>query len=120
MPRIKSGRKIEFIFTPFLHSPGAIATYDPKTKSLFTSDIFSGKYEDWSLFADDDYLSPMSIFHQKYMPNNAALRSCMNTLEKMEIERLIPQHGAILEGDKVYLAIQHLKDLPCGIDLMEL
>ncbi|MCK5688585.1 MBL fold metallo-hydrolase, partial [Myxococcota bacterium] len=48
---LKSGRKLEFIFVPFLHSPGAIVTYDTETKSLFTGDIFGTKGDDWSLFA---------------------------------------------------------------------
>ncbi len=115
---LKSGRVLEFIFTPYLHSPGAIATYDPKTKSLFTSDIFAAIDRKWTLFAEGDFLSPMDAFHQVYMPNNAVLKKCMERFEKMEIDRLIPQHGSILEGDDVHTAIQHLKHLPCGTDLM--
>ncbi len=115
---LKSGRVLEFVFTPYLHSPGAIATYDPKTKSLFTSDIFAAIDRNWTLFAEDDFLSPMDVFHQQYMPNNAVLKKCMEKLEEMDIDRLIPQHGSILEGDDVHTAIQHLKHLPCGTDLM--
>lgn len=37
---LQSGRVLEFIPTPFLHAPGAIATYDVKTRTLFTSDLF--------------------------------------------------------------------------------
>jgi flavorubredoxin len=43
---LKSGRVLQFIFTPYLHSPGAIVTYDAKTRSLFTSDIFGAVSQD--------------------------------------------------------------------------
>ena len=56
---LKSGRVLEFLFTPYLHSPGAIVTYDRETRSLFTSDIFGAINEDWSLFASGDYLQAM-------------------------------------------------------------
>jgi flavorubredoxin len=116
---LKSGRVLEFLFTPFLHSPGAIATYDTKTRSLFTSDIFAAVSKNWSLFPTGDFLGPMDTFHQLYMPSNSVLRACMERLEKMDIERILPQHGSVLEGKDVQIAIQHLKELPCGIDLID-
>jgi flavorubredoxin len=45
---LKSGRRLEFLFTPYLHSPGAIVTYDIATRSLFTSDIFAAISQDWA------------------------------------------------------------------------
>ena len=94
---LKSGRKIEFIFTPYLHSPGAIATYDTKSRSLFSSDIFAAISQDWSLFAEGDFLSPMEPFHQNYMPSNKILKHCLEQLETMDIDRILRQHGSILE-----------------------
>lgn len=114
---LQSGRELEFIFTPYLHSPGAIATYDRKTRSLFTSDIFAAVSRDWSLFARGDFLSPMDLFHQQYMPSNAILRSGLERFDGYAIDRLLPQHGSVLEGDDIARAIEHLKSLPCGIDL---
>jgi len=116
---LKSGRELQFIPTPYLHSPGAIVTYDVSTKSLFTSDIFAALSQDWSLFAVDDYLSAMDPFHQHYMPSNRILKHCMEKFEKMDIQRVLPQHGSILEGGQIEKAINHLKLLPCGIDLMD-
>ena len=117
---LKSGRVLEFIFTPYLHSPGAIATYDPSTRSLFSSDIFGAISQNWSLFVEGrDFLSPMEPFHQHYMPSNRILKHCMERFEKLELDRILPQHGSILEGRDVDRAIEHLKQLPCGIDLIE-
>ncbi|RDH82142.1 MAG: hypothetical protein DIZ78_17150 [endosymbiont of Escarpia spicata] len=116
---LKSGRRLEFLFTPYLHSPGAIVTYDTKTRSLFTSDIFAAISQDWSLFAEGDFLSPMVPFHQNYMPSNQILKHCMERFEKMDLDRILPQHGSILEGRDIQRAIDHLKALPCGIDLID-
>ncbi len=115
---LKSGRVLEFLFTPYLHSPGAIVTYDHKTKSLFSGDIFGAVSKDWHLFASDcdNYLSPMDIFHQLYMPSNRILKAFLERLEKYEIDRILPQHGSVLEGENVHTAIEHLKNIPCGID----
>ncbi len=116
---LKSGRQLEFLFVPYLHSPGAIMTYDPKTRSLFTGDVFGAISTDWSLFADKNFLEPMKAFHQIYMPSHRVLTQCMERLETMEIDRILPQHGSVLEGEKVKIAIQFLKGLPCGVDCLE-
>ncbi len=115
---LASGREIQFLPTPYLHSPGSIATYDTKSKSLFTSDIFAAMSSNWTLFAEGDFLSPMKEFHQTYMPGNQVLRPCMERFEKMDIDKILPQHGSVLEGADIGKAINYLKTLPCGIDLM--
>jgi flavorubredoxin len=112
-----SGRILDFIFTPYLHSPGAIMTYDSRSKTLFSSDVFGAVSDNWSLFAGENFLEPMGIFHREYMPSNSVLRNCMEKLEKLEIARILPQHGSVIEGDQVHTAINYLKNLPCGIDL---
>lgn len=116
---LKSGRILEFLFVPFLHSPGAIVTYDPKTKSLFTGDIFGAISDDWDIFAGKNFPENMTSFHQAYMPANKHLRQAMERFEKMDIERILPQHGSVIEGAQVQEAINFLKELPCGLDLIE-
>lgn len=111
------GRTLEFLFTPYLHSPGAIMTYDAMSRSLFTSDVFGAISNNWALFASADNLESMKAWHQAYMPSNSLLKNCMNRLESMEIDRLLPQHGSIFEESNVTLAIDYLKQLPCGLDL---
>ena len=53
------------------------------------------------------------------MPSNKVLRPAMEKLSGMQIDRILPQHGAVLEGDDVAVAIEHLRTLPCGVDLAE-
>jgi len=116
---LKSGRVLEFMFTPFLHSPGAIVTYDARTKTLFSSDIFGAlPAKEPSLFAGDGFLKLMEPWHQAYMPSNAILKGCLETMQKRwRIDRILPQHGTIIEGENVGRAFAHLKQLPCGMDL---
>jgi len=116
---LKSGRVIDFIATPYLHSPGAMITYDRKTKSLFTSDIFGSiDTKEWGLFAGSDQaIEAMRPWHQLYMPSSRILRPCIEMIEKMDVVRILPQHGSILEGEYISKAIAMLKELPCGVDL---
>jgi len=117
--QLKSGRRLEFLFTPFLHAPGAVVTYDPQSKSLFSADIFGAVSRSWSLRAQEDILPAMSLWHQTYMPSNAILASFLDRIEQLEIERILPQHGSVLEGPMVARAIDHLRTLRCGVDLLE-
>jgi flavorubredoxin len=112
-----SGRVLEFLHTPYLHSPGAIMSYDTQSRSLFTSDVFGAITDNWGLFAARDNLEAMKPWHEAYMPCNTLLKDCMLRLETMEIDRLLPHHGSIFEADNVPLAIDYLKQLPCGLDL---
>jgi flavorubredoxin len=116
---LSSGRVLEFIHTPYLHAPGAIMTYDSKTQSLFSSDIFGAVSREWTLFAADGYLGPMGDFHRIYMPSNKILKCCMENLANYRIDRILPQHGSILEGDYVEKAVQFLSTLQCGFDLLQ-
>ena len=116
---LKSGRELEFIYAPFLHSPGAMVTYDKKTKTLFSGDIFGGVSKEWSLFEDKHLLENMKTFHQMYMPSSKILSNFLTKLESYDIQQILPQHGSVIEGDSVKKAIEFLKTVPCGIDLIE-
>lgn len=116
---LQSGRVLEFIHTPYLHAPGAVMTYDRRTRSLFSGDIFGAVSREWSLFAGDNFLEPMGDFHRVYMPSNSILKHCMEGLEQYELDRILPQHGSILEGENIRKALDYLKALPCGLDLRQ-
>lgn len=116
---LQSGRRLEFIYTPYLHSPGAIATYDPQTKSLFSSDIFASLSKSGALFAGDEFPQNMEKWHQTIMPSNALLQPAMKKFRQMEINRILPQHGSLIGKEQVTIAIDYLAQLRCGIDLMQ-
>lgn len=116
--KLAGGREFSFAHLPFLHSPGAIASYDRRTKSLFSGDVFGGIESPWQLFAGENFPENMRSFHEAYMPSNALLTQGMRNLAQFQIERILPQHGSVIEGDQVAVAIEFLSNLPCGIDLM--
>ncbi|MGZ4959469.1 MAG: oxygen-binding di-iron domain-containing protein [Methylomonas sp.] len=115
---LKSGRVLSFHPTLYLHAPGAITTYDTKTKSLFSSDLFGAVDDEWQLFDSLRFPNDMDSFHQAYMPSNQILRFGLKKIESLDIARILPQHGSVIEGNNVKKAIEHLKQLRCGIDLM--
>lgn len=109
-----SGRTLMFVSTPYLHFPGAIATYDIQSKTLFSSDLFGAfSNSKWGLFAKEGYIESMKAFHEHYMPGNEILRPVMEKFLTMDILRIAPQHGCVIAEDiKNY--IKALRDLECG------
>lgn len=112
-------RPLEFIFTPYMHFPGAICTYDLKTKTLFSSDIFGGFTKEFSLYADDakSYFEKLKPFHEHYMPSNEILKNGLSKIEKLDIEQIAPQHGSIIKKELIPYIIQNLKNLDVGLYL---
>lgn len=116
---LNSGRILKFLLTPYLHFPGAIMTYDTKTKVLFSSDVFGSISHNWELFAGKEYIEAMKVFHENYMPSNEILRPVMEMLLAMDISCIAPQHGSIINKDiKKHISV--LKNLECGAFLTPL
>lgn len=132
-----SGRRLEFIRTPYSHSSGSFITYDIKTKVLFSSDIFGSYDNDWSLYASvyekcADCVSeavcpvtkkPCQIkslldFHRLNMTSTKALRYALECIEKLDISIIAPQHGSVLNTPAaIKVIIKRLKSLnDIGID----
>ena len=111
--QLNSGRVLDFIQTPYLHFPGAIATYDRETKTLFSSDLFGAFSSKWSLEADESYMERMKAFHEHYMPSNEIIRPVMEIFQGMAIDLIAPQHGSLIRNEiKKYIIA--LKELDCG------
>lgn len=119
---LPSGAELSFIEAPFLHFPGAFATYDSRAQFLFSGDIWAALGMDWHLVSDDfEALScKMEMFHTDYMASNKACRGFNRKIKGMEIAAILPQHGSIIQGKDVPAAIAYLEDLPCGLDLLYL
>ncbi len=113
---LSGGRTLEFIFTPYLHFPGAFATFDPATGTLLSSDLFGGFTEGPGLWAEDEsYLEGVRSFHEHYMPSREHLLSALVAFEKLPIRQIAPQHGRLIPEPFVRGAIDELKGLDCGL-----
>lgn len=110
---LQSGRRLEFLLTPYLHFAGAFMTYDIQTKTLFSSDLFGAFSFNRTFYADDSYMEKMKTFHEHYMPCNAILRPVMENLLRYEIDRILPQHGSLIVSD-ISVYIHALRNLECG------
>ncbi|MBF0432404.1 MAG: diguanylate cyclase [Fibrobacteria bacterium] len=114
--QLNNGRELKFLHAPYLHFPGAILTFDEKTETLFTGDLF-GAFTINSLnddiYADEQYIESMKAFHEHYMPGNEHLRPIMENLLNMPIKLIAPQHGSIIK-DKIRDSITALRELECG------
>ena len=109
----RSGRRLRFLPAPYCHFPGSIMTYDEKTKTLFSGDLFGALSRFSELFADESYRELMLTFHEHYMPSHDILMPVMDSLLQLNIDRIAPQHGCIIQ-DNVRSYILDLRNLTCG------
>lgn len=110
------GRKLTFAHTPYLHSPGAIVTYDAHSQTVFTSDLFGGITEKWKLEAGPDYLEQIMAFHVDYMPSVDILTTGIENIKALgPIRRIAPQHGCIIEGSDVERLMKSVSQLQVGM-----
>ena len=108
-------RSLRFITTPYAHNQGSFITFDEKTGTLFTSDLFGSFSTQWDLFLqldeacytckdyDDcpngkDYcpFPDLIKFHRSVMPCEKALRHAMRKIKGVNVGMIAPQHGSIL------------------------
>ena len=110
------GRVLFFVFTPYLHFPGAFCTFDAATGIMFTSDLFGGMTRDWRLAADDEsYFEEVRPFHEHYMPAREILVHGLMKIEECPVKLIAPQHGSLIHGDLIKFVIGKLKQLDCGV-----
>ncbi len=104
----------------FLHSPGNFQVYDPLSKTLFSGDLGASVGMDY-LETDDieSHIKYMEGFHKRYMASNKVCRLWAKMARELDIERIAPQHGAIIEGKEAVKGfIEWIKNLRCGVDLL--
>jgi diguanylate cyclase (GGDEF)-like protein len=112
-------RLLRFVFTPYAHFPGAFCTFDTKSQVLFSSDLFGGLTESFSLVAQDEsYFDALRPFHEHYMPSRDILGYALAKIEEHPVALIAPQHGSILTGSLVAKMSDRLKTLECGLYLM--
>ncbi len=114
-----SGLELDFLTTPYCHSPGAFVSYEPISKVLFSGDIFGGIEESWDFYADETYFLKAKLFHQEYMPSKDIFNYALAKIEKLDINLIAPQHGSVIEKKYIHQLIQDMKNLDCGLYIEE-
>jgi diguanylate cyclase (GGDEF)-like protein len=108
-----SGRKLHFLPAPYCHFAGAIMVYDSQTRTLFSGDLFGSMGFSQGMYADQDYHEKMRAFHEHYMPSREVLAPVMDSILRLELDRIAPQHGQIIRND-IQSFILELRNLKCG------
>ncbi len=88
----------ELIFVPahFLHSAGNFQVYDPVSKILFSGDLGASIGPDYVEVSDfEAHIPYMEGFHRRYMPSGHANRQWAAMVSALDIQMIVPQHGAI-------------------------
>ncbi len=113
----------ELIFVPahFLHSAGNFQVYDPKSKILFSGDLGASIGPDYVEVPDFDAHVPyMEGFHRRYMPSGHANRQWAEMVSTLDIEIIVPQHGAIFPNAEMSRRfIQWVAELPGAAESMK-
>lgn len=106
----------------FLHSEGNFQFYDKVAKILFSGDLGASLMhgnESEPVTDFKNHIQHMETFHQRYMSGNKVCRYWANMVRQLDIEWIIPQHGAPFRGrEMVNKFIDWIEQLECGIDLM--
>lgn len=132
-----SGRRLEFISTPYCHSLGSFVTFDTKSKILFTSDLFGSYGTEWELFLK---LKPQCIdcvnlaacpegrkncpindivnFHKQIMPSGKALKHALGKILDVPFSTIAPQHGSVITDREImrYVFEVLISEANIGID----
>ncbi len=118
-----NGSKLVLIPAHFLHSSGNIQVYDPISKTLFSGDLGASLLppdDQYHVVTDfDTHVQYMEGFHRRYLPSVAACQQWARMVSRLDIERIVPQHGALFEGKRMSARfIQWVANLECGVDLL--
>jgi len=120
--KIILGGDCELLILPahFMHSPGNFQVYDPCSKILFSGDLGASMGQDYFFVENfDEHIKYMEGFHKRYMASSKVLKFWANMVRQLDIEMIVPQHGAIFKGkEMVERFINWVENLQVGVDLL--
>ncbi len=112
-------RNLHFLLTPYLRSAGAFATFDERSKILFSSDLFGSFESGQSLFVDAAAdIDAIQRFHEYSVASRDVLAHALLAVRAVAPTMIAPQHGRVIASGFVEGAISALDDLDCGALLL--
>ena len=66
----------------------------------------------------ENHIPAMDLFHLDYMVSHIAARGFAQKLVGMDIRAILPQHGSLISTKHVPSAIDYLRTLRCGLDII--
>lgn len=116
------GVEIQFVPAHYLHSSGNYHVYDRKAKILMSGDIGACLEPAGSPLEVEDFqehIPKMKMFHQRWMPSNAAKNDWISRVRKLDIQYMCPQHGRIFTGENVTKFLDWFEALEVGIAIKD-
>lgn len=88
---------LRFLSAPMVHWPEVIVSYEEKTGTLFSADAF-GKFG--AISHEDDWVSEACRYYVNIVGRyGAQVASLLKKLGGLDIVRIAPLHGPVLDGD---------------------
>ncbi len=108
-------RSLQFFMTPMVHWPESMVTYDQKTKTLFSMDVFgSFNATVGSIFDDKNDVKDFEEATYRYYAcivgkvTEMAQRA-LKALAPIEIKTIAPSHGLVWRKDPAYILNLYVK-----------
>lgn len=113
--KLKSGRVLNFLATPYLPYVDSFITLDSVSGILFSSFLFGATPRKWKLFADRVfYKESMKSFHETLIPDKQFLTTLVDYLVKMNISLIAPFTGSVI-NDRPSRYFKILQNHECGV-----
>ncbi len=112
-----NSRNLQLVPAHYCHSSGNFSLYDPVAKILFSGDIGAALVPpDFSCFVEkfDDMPAYMEGFHKRWMPSNRAKNDWIRRVRALDIDMMVPQHGAIFRGKDVQRFLDWFETIQVG------
>lgn len=117
------GLALKLVPAHFLHAVGNFQVYDPVSRILFSGDLgaslVDGAASGQPVADFDAHLPHMAAFHRRYMTNNKVCRLWAQMARQLDIDWIVPQHGASFRGPAMVARfVDWIEQLECGTDLL--
>jgi flavorubredoxin len=121
--KFKDGAELHIIPAHFLHSTGNFNLYDPTSKILFSGDIGVSVFPEGkdTVFVENfsNHIRYIEGFHKRYMASNKVCKKWVDIVKKLDVEQMVPQHGAIYKKPEYKEFLNWFESLECGTDLID-
>lgn len=118
IPIDEDGLRLLAVPAHFCHSSGNFSLFDHEAEILFSGDIGSALLPRGAgeLFVADfrEHRQHMLGFHQRWMPSTEALHGWVRRVRVLEPKMIVPQHGALFQGDDVERLLDWLESIDVG------
>lgn len=102
----------------YVHSSGNFSLYDPVAKILFSGDIGTALLPDDKddIYVEDfdAHIPYMEGFHTRWMPSNKAKNAWISRVRALDINLMVPQHGAIFRKEDTQRFLEWFERLEVG------